>query len=451
MVLPQKYDLAVFCLFSVVILFILLTSFKPAERIGADELRYIKYAVSMHKHGVFGLFESRDTDEPPEYGRANVPLYPALIAGVMKIDDAFAESMTCVVETKDNSSCDKPFQIFYIVQLLLAFFVLLFVYLISKQLSSSRWVPWLATLLVLASGVPSEFSSIFMTEIIALPLFCGLLYVCLKFYETREVRWIIFMGGLLGLMCLVRPSYLYLFYAFAAFFVFYTAFNRDKKSILGFLLLVISCVAVMAPWMMRNKAHFDSYALTHDEYREIILVERTNYNQMSWPEIGVAMIYWLPDFGDSLARDVFPEHLHNKLGWHDTSYYGQKSASRIEALTEQLGDRKKITGHIIKNDILTAKHVAVSIPLALRGFWVGKYFGLVGFIAFVCLLICTIRRKDYRLFLISLPILYMIAFHAGLSVSIPRYNLVLVALYGFSIAYYLEKFGSKIVTKIRHQ
>ena len=451
MVLPRKYDLPLFCIVFAVLLCITGINLKTPERVEADEIRYIKYAVSMHKHDVFGLFDSRDTSEPPDYGRANVPLYPSLIYVVMQIDSAFAESMVCLVENKDNSDCLKPFQLFYAVQLLLAFFVLLFVYLIAGNLSGSRFIPWAAALFIYGSGILSDSASVFMTEILALPLFCALLYGVLRFYKTRALGWMLSIGAILGVMTLVRPSYLYLFYGFFAFFSVYALLHLNKRNFLILLSLIVTFIAVISPWSLRNKAHFDSYALTHDDYAEIILVERTNYNQMSWPEVGVAMIYWLPDFGDSLAEDIFPDHLHNRLGWHDGSYYGLRSGSRIEKLTEELGDRRAITGHIIKNDILTVKHMAVSVPLALRGFWVGKYFGLIGFIAFAALLFQTIRQKDYRLLIISLPVIYMVAFHAGLSVSIPRYNLVLIALYGFSVAYYLEKYGSKLVTKIRNK
>lgn len=445
----KKFELGIFFIIFASVLWITQANYKTDERITADEIRYIKYAVSMHKHDVFGLFDGRKTDKKPEFGRANVPLYPSLIAGAMAVDPDFADSMICHVENRENEQCKKPFKIFYIAQLMLALAVLFFTFLIARNLSQNRIVPWLAALLIVGSGVLAEFSSIFMTEIMALPLFCGVLYFCLRFYETKHLRWVILLGISLGLMTLVRPSYMYLFYGFILFFTGYTVFRFSKTSLFSLLALILLFTVVIAPWSLRNKKHFDSYALTHSEYGEIILTERTNYNQMSWPEVGVAMIYWLPDFGDSLAEKIFPEHLHNKLGWHDKSYYGQGVHKRITQMTEELGSRDKIVSHLVKTEVLTPKHIATTFPLAMRGLYVSKYWGLVGLIAFVLLLIQTIRKKDYRLLIISLPVLYMVDFHAGLSVSIPRYNLVLITLYGISMAWYLEKYGHKFFTKIR--
>jgi len=226
--------------------------------------------------------------------------------------------------------------------------------------------------------------------------------------------------------------------------------QRDKASTLRLLILVIGFVATVMPWALRNKIQFGSYTLTSGGYAEAILIQRTIYNQMSWPEVGVAMIHWLPDFGDSLTKKMFSEHLYNKLGWGPGAYSDQQYNEQLRTLSEELGGKEKIFGHLIKEEVLTPKHVAVSVPLALRGTFISKYWGLAGFIAFIALLIQTLKKKDYSLLIMSLPLFYMVAFHAGLSVSIPRYNLPLVTLYAMSLAWYIHLLGTKLYKKYCH-
>lgn len=49
------------------------------------------------------------------------------------------------------------------------------------------------------------------------------------------------------------------------------------------------------------------------------------------------------------------------------------------------------------------------------------------------------------------PLLFMVAFHTGCQVSIPRYNLSLIALYALAMAWYIHLYAGKILAKIRHK
>ncbi len=443
-----KFELPIFFIIFAAALWIVKPNTQQSYAWQGDDLRYISYAVSLHKHNVFGL-SNKDTNAAPQPGNANAPFYPALITGVMMLDPAFAESMICAIETNGGSGCEENFENFFMLQTGLALLSLFLIYLTAKRFSHSRLTGWLAAALALGSGIFSEFSHAFMTEILILAAFCGLLLLCQIFYQDRRLRWIGAIALMLAVLTLTRPSYLYLFYGFAAFFAVIAIMNRTKTSWLNLGILIIAFTAAISPWAIRNKTHFNSFTLTSGGYAEAILVQRVNYNQMSWPEVGVSMIYFLPDFGDSLAKKLFSKDLHDKLGWNEGSYYMQGYASHITELTDELGGHDKILGHLIREEILTLKHIAVSVPLALRGTFIAKYWGLIGFITFIVLLIQTSRRKDYTILVMSLPLFYMVAFHAGLSVSIPRYNLPLVMLYALSMAHLINIYGQKLVTKIR--
>lgn len=430
----------------------LLWTAKPSEdnvkSLDGDGIRYINYSMSMHQHNVFGLGAYHtEPATSPQPGNANAPLYPLLITGVMFLDDNLAQSIACIVQRNPETTCAENFDSLFAIQVLISALSLYLIYYIVLQITGQKKVAWISSFLAFASGVFTEFSYIIMTEILIIPLFLIFLLFCLNLYKSKHFFWFFAIGAALGVLTLVRPSYLYLFYATILFFIGLCLFQKSRKTILGALSILLAFIVVVSPWSIRNKTQLDTFALTSGGYAEAILVQRTNYNQMSWAEVGVAMIYWLPDFGDSLAKNMFPEELHRKLGWGQDTYYSQQYAEKISSLSKELGGEERILSHLVMEEILTPKHVAVSLPLALRGLYIAKYWGLIGLIAFLFFLRKTVKEKDYSVLLLSLPLFFMVAFHAGLSVSISRYNLPLILVYALSMAWYINFYGQKCVTK----
>ena len=443
----RRFEIPLFLLLFAALLMILqIRESKPYEFEG-DDLRYIYYASSIYKHGVFGLSKPGEETRAPAPGNANAPFYPALIAGWMLLDQPFAETVVCLREQGHRSGCDLNFEKFFMAQNILALFSLFLIYLTALRLTRDKRTAWLAAFLAVVSGVFTDMTLTFMTEILLLPGCFALVYLCLLFYQEKKLRYALFIGLALGFLTMTRPSYLYLFYAFIVFFGVAAALKKDKASVLGMLAMIAAFIVFVSPWAMRNKVQFDTFALTTGGYAENVLVERTNYNQMSWPEVGVAMIYWLPDFGDSIAPKLFPLDLYDKLGWKDGTYYSQRY-QRVGILEEELGSRDKIVGHLIRHEVLTPKHIAVSIPLAMRGSLIAKYWGLIGFVLFIAHFIYSIRRGEYGLLIMSLPLWFMVAFHAGVSVSIPRYNLALMIIYAISMGSALNSLGASVGKKI---
>lgn len=434
-----------FLIFCALVLFVTRPTNHESHIFQGDDLRYISYAVALHEYSVFGLADKNHIDHPPQTGNSNAPLYPLLLAGVMKLDQKFSESLICINRQGADKDCPQDFDVMFIIQSVLALLSLLLIYMLAYYFSNYRIMGWLAGFFALSSGVFQEYSFNFLTENMILPAFCALLLFCLLLYQRGDLSFLVWIGITLGVLTLVRPSYLYLFYSFALLFASLWAFQKNHRAGMRFLLLAAVFTVCVAPWAIRNKLQFNSYTLTSGGYAEAILVQRTNYNQMSWPEIGVAMIYWLPDFGDSLAREIFPQKLHARLGWDKGTYYAQGYGKQIETLSRDLGGHDKILPHLIREEILSLKHIAVSIPLALRGTFIAKYWSLIGFIAFITLSVHTVKRRNYALLVIAAPLFFMVAFHAGLSVSVPRYNLPLIALYALSIAWYVRLYGTKLV------
>ncbi len=444
-----------FAVFAVLLLGAHLLSGKPFERPHTDASRYIDYAVSLHEFGVFGLTIG-DHSKAPAPSNANAPLYPAYVAGLMWLDPGLKDSIYCwnerdpVTKQLANDICDVNVAFFLVVQGILAIVTLLLVFLLTLKLTKRPAVAWIAAFLAWSAGILAEFQVLFMTEIFVLPLFIGMMLCIARAYSTRHLVWIGAIGVLLGVLTLTRPTYLYLFYGFVLFFLVYLAIARNRIAAVSLTLLVVSFAAVTAPWSLRNKAQLDTWALSGGDYAEIVLMQRFTYNRMGWPEVATAFVYYLPDFGDSLSAQLFPARYYDKLGWEGESYY-RVANDRQEFLkeAEKAGGKENLIPYWIRTEMIgnAPKNLAVSAALAWRGSFVAKYWGLVGAIAFVALLIATIRQRSYMLLLVSAPVLYMIAFHAGLSVSIPRYNLPIMALCATAMAYYIGRVSFDLMTR----
>src|SRR5262245_27683238 len=70
-----------------------------------DQPFYLSVAYDLDRHHVFsnGILDTVDsTVQAPPPGMFFAPLYPLIIAAAMKVDDQFAESVRCFVETDDD-------------------------------------------------------------------------------------------------------------------------------------------------------------------------------------------------------------------------------------------------------------------------------------------------------------------------------------------------------------
>lgn len=440
--------------FTVILLGLRLGNDEPFATPHTDATRYIDYAVSMNEFGVFGLTFG-DLSKKPKPSNANAPLYPLFIAGLMKLDPALADTIYCwnardpKTRLPANTHCVANVNTFLIAQGILTIISLLLVFILALQLLSRPVAAWTAAFLAFAAGVFAEFEILFMTEMLVLPMFFGLLVFVLQFYEKPIWQWALAIGLTLGLLTLVRPTYLYLFFAFGVVFVALSVVRRNRAVLSSLAALIIGFAILTTPWSYRNKVQIGEWALSGGNYAELILMQRFAYNRMSWPEVATAFVYYLPDFGDSLAEQLVAPACYDKLGWDGQSYYRQGVDRREFAKeVEKAGGREHLVPYWIRTELVgnAPKNIAVSAVLAWRGTFVAKYWGLFGFIAFVSLLALSIRAKSYALLVVSLPVLFMIALHGAVSVSIPRYNLPIMALYAAAMSFYLSRFGYTLMT-----
>jgi len=175
----------------------------------ADAMRYVDYAVNVVTHGVFGL-TGRGASMPSP-GMANTPLYPLWVALGMVIDPELARSLTCIRARGDD--CPISFGFFVGLQGALAVISLAVVFLTARRIGLGLLGAWLAAAFVMASGELHYYANRFLTEIVMLPLFFGMVLCGLVAWQERRVRWLFATGVLAGLLVLVRPAYVLLVYA----------------------------------------------------------------------------------------------------------------------------------------------------------------------------------------------------------------------------------------------
>ena len=151
---------------------------------------------------------------------------------------------------------------------------------------------------------------------------------------------------------------------------------------------------------------------------------------------------------DSIAKRLFSVESYEKLSFDKGSYYTEYR----DVLTKPIWQKPtpEIISHLVKNEIFGnfVKHSAVTLPLTWRGLFIAKYWGILGFLCFLIILLKIDFLGKRNFLLIAFPAWFMVLFHAFISLNIARYNLFLIPTYSISIAFIICLFMSYIKNKI---
>jgi len=425
----------------IIILTFLIGTFYITDRIPfSDENVYFGHAYSIYSHSTFGIVDKKTGYSEP--GARVAPLYPAMLAGIMLADKDFAGSAECHLASlgAEERNCPDKFSTVKIFQLILFAFCLGYIWLLLVKISGSKLFAYLTTGLLLLSGTPYYFADHFLTESLYLgPAFIFLLTLSIAILQ-QNLKYAAISAIFLAFIALTRPTYLYLFYIllliFPMVFLFTKKYFPNTRSFISFsLVFLITFSLLIAPWMTRNMMYFDKFAITVG-YSDKSLSTRVAHNDMNNMEYLAGWVYWLPDFGDSLAEKLFGyENIHRLSFSSPESFYpeGRKkvvqrldmamdSETSAEKYSSRLGALLKI---YVYPDMLN--HAKVTLLLAWRGFFVEKYFALIGLFFLIWAIAGGIKDPHARYFhIIIFPPLALLFFQAAVSISIPRYNLILL-------------------------
>ena len=426
---------------SALVLIAVLVLLKGPRAPEADEFIYLTIANDLNTTGVFtdGTFKLHPAKTEP--GRFFAPAYPYFLHLVSVLDPRLAETIACFVKNgaNTNTTCGGSVATLLSMQCVLSALQATSVFVIGWYLSRSTAIAALAFILALSTGEFGYYPRMYLTENLAFTGFFGFLAAFVwSFDEPRTSRFVV-AGILLAVAALARPSYLYLIEVLIPILALIAILHRGGRVRLPHAGGFAAGVGLMlTPWIFRNVAMFGDAALTSG-YGGFILAQRLSYNAMNWKEWGIAFIHWLPDFGDNLSRTLFDPKDYVRLGWDDpTSFYAVGNGNYQSETLKAAGGREKhlayLMQHKLGGDLF--KHTMVTLPLAWRGMWIGKYLSLIGFIAIWPVGKEIARQDRLRLLLaLALPLAFMLGLHAFVSVNVRRYNVPIVALFSVTAAY----------------
>ena len=396
---------------------------------------YVRLALGLSEFGVLGQYVGGQT--PPQPEAEVTPLYPLLLAGLFLIDDDMRQSALCVARDEMGAYCPRDYAPLVIVQTLLMAGLLLTVWATALVWTDRFAIGWLAMLAAWVSGAASDFTHVPLTEALTLPLFGLFTFLTAMIIRRRSPSMAAAgAGAVLGMLVLTRPSFWYLFLFFLLALVVLSSNAGLRRRAARWLALMCGvCIVLVAVWVGRNYQHFGFPHVSGGGYAGRALAQRVGYNDMRLSEIGAAFVFWLPDFGDSLARALLPETAIQRLGWGKGSIYEKAGEFSARTLLVAGGPEHHV-GYLLRHEILAApfKHAMVTVVLAWRGLFIEKYWGLFGWLCAGLLYVRSWRAREPGFLVLTLPPLFMVMFHAAVSISVPRYNVVLLPVLALAIA-----------------
>ena len=405
----------------------------------SDEFVYLGYAYGLAKYGTFTLVTDANGEQPPPTSRIS-PLVPATHALAMHFSAEFLGEVECMLSQPGRtiSPCVHTSVFSHYLQLVLWAACLTWM---AMQLArvTGRWMyAHLTTLFIFLSGAPFEYIAQFNSEAIYLPLML-LFLVAFACALTQGMRryWIV-AAVALALSALARPVFFYLFWMLLGVLLVAFAWrwlrSRAQPQAAGALIFVTVFMLIIAPWLARNVWLYGAPTMTVG-YSAGTLSYRIAYNEMTNDEFVAGWIYWLPDFGDSLAKRLFEPEAYRRLDLGNPEGIHQAGSRRVMQEIEAKSGAapgsytrdapRAGTGWVLREYIISDwfNHIKVTLLLFWRGVMLNSYFGLVGFGLLLWALAGGLNGPHRPLFLITLGVTTLLSlFYAFISLNIARYS-----------------------------
>jgi hypothetical protein len=398
-----------------------------------DQSFYITVAYDLVHHGVFsnGVFDKVDsTREAPPPGRFFAPLYPAVVAALMKFDPRFGRAADCSVESSAGSrgaECEVYARPAHVVNAVFLTIGVVAVALAAELIIGGAVAFWLAGVLATAALLPdADLFSFVMTESATFGLYSLALLVFVWGLKSPGLGRFLLAGALLGLLVLTRTSYVVLFFVVPPLIIVATR-RSGWKAITYAAGFVIACAAVITPWMTRNAAVVGHWGLT-EEYGSATLIERFAFNDMSAHEFFLSFAYCLPAVGPPVVEATFGKQAMERFVYYTPKSFFHVGRGIRDKLVEAYGRLDPLIGGIVRHEMQKNwwRHLLVSVPLGWCGMWVGGALGLLLIPAFFAGALMMQGQKLKLLLAYSAPAFSMLVLHALIANHYTRYNLILI-------------------------
>lgn len=415
-----------------------------------DQPFYIGITHDMLDYGRFTngfMFESKPHEDPPPPGMRFTPVYPAILYVVARFDPVFRSAINCVVRTRAKSdSCPESNILVRRIQFVMLCVIYWLIWWMTRRVSGQDRVAWLALGigLLTASDMLGHVDYV-MTEITSI-FFVTLTFTALIEATVRQRHGLLWFGAagiFAGLAGLTRPEYPYVAVFSCVLFGFFALFSKQKlRNAASILVFMGALTFTITPWIARNRIVLGRTAFT-SSYGAHVLNERIAFDEMTWFEYRLSYLCWLPD-GNGMGSLLFGPHTCDRFQWSSdpNSFYSIGNGQLMQQSLKASGGWPHMMPYLIKTYIIphAFKHFLVTIPLALRGAYVNRYWGLI--LLPICLLMTwrALRRRDAQILILTMPAWINLLFVSAVSVDQPRYNLMLIIPYSISGAIMLEHF-----------
>jgi 4-amino-4-deoxy-L-arabinose transferase-like glycosyltransferase len=424
---------------------------EPSKRLtDFDQSFYITIAYDIERHGVFssGIFDDIDsTRHLPRPGMFFVPGYPLLVLTAMRIDPRFADAVRCSVEAnhgvRSESECEDYSRPVHLIHALLLAIAVLAIALAAELIVGGLFAFWLAGALAALSLVAhAPLFSFIMTESATVAPYAVMTLFALRAWQTGRLRYYVLTGLVLGLLCLIRPSFLVLlpFILLASLLHGLWLVRRSARQVLSAAAtMVFAFMVVVGPWIGRNYTSMGKAGLT-EEYGSAALIERFAYNGMTAMELIGAFPYCVPGIGDLAFDKIDGNDFMRRFLYHTPDSIFHLGRGQREALLRQHGRLDPIISQVFKEEMRTNgwSHILVSVPLAWCGMWVGSLWSLALVPIFAWACVRAARQSQPLLLLYAAPAVAMLGLHALVANHYTRYNLILIGPYCVAAAWLIH-------------
>lgn len=350
------------------------------------------------------------------------------LAGLIKLDPALRQTLSCALTSVLPEHCPRSYTTVVVAQAALLVTAVVLCWFLGYSWSGRYSVAWATFAAALLSGIHAGYVAAMLTEALALPLVAAFTLMWCALVRNPRPPVVVAVSVSLALLVLTRPSFWYLLW-FMPMLAAGFAPSRNLRRLCAPIMATFALALLLtSSWLVRNYLVSGHATVSGGGYGGRVLVQRVSYNDMTLREFGAAFIFWLPEFGDSLARAILPRDSYARLGWGDDSLYAIGWTRMRAKLGSTAQPRPGALWAIIHQDVLARPiaHLKSTIALTWRGMFIGKMWGLVGWLCAAAILWRTLRRGHAAYALAVVPAAFMLILHAAVSVNIPRYNFMLL-------------------------
>jgi hypothetical protein len=315
--------------------------------------------------------------------------------------------------------------------------------LAAERMVAGLFAFWLAGALATASlATHSPLFSFIMTESATVAPYSVMMLFALLAWQTGRLRYMVFTGLLLGLLCLIRPSFvvlLPLLLIINLVHALWLAHRPVPRVLTATLLSALAFLVVVGPWIARNYAMVGKLGMT-EEYGSAALIERFAYNSMTVREFLGAFPYCVPGLGDLAFDKVDGNDSMRRFLYHTPDSLFHLGRGQRDALVQQHGHLDAIISRVLSDEMRKNgwRHILVSIPLGWCGMWVGSLWSLALVPMFAWACVRAFRQSQPLLLLYSAPAIAMLGLHALVANHYTRYNLILIGPYCVAAAWLIQ-------------